>query len=353
MKVIKYQDFSWGTHFNNSKLKKINSCQFELTFRCGLHCKHCYSDCYNKLEYSRKELQTNKVKLILDKLYNAGVIWLCFTGGDPLVRRDFIELYTYAKKKGFIVTIFTNGYSIDEKIVNCFKELPPFVIELTLNGATEHTYEKISQVKGSFALVKNNIDLVLKSGIKLKIKTQVTIDNVKELSKIEEFIDSRRLEIKPSFDLFPRLDGDLTPCSYRLSPQDILDIVKEKIILPLSDFESCGENNKSGDNNLFQCAIGNKDNLLVDPYGNTFPCMKVRTPNFDLLVMDIKYALNKLNSYIKNKKFCSLAKCALCKLRKHCYWCPGKSLLENKNMESEIDYYCDLARTFGKMFSAS
>ncbi|GAF88367.1 unnamed protein product, partial [marine sediment metagenome] len=116
MREIQYKTFSLRTHKINWLLKRPNVCQFELTFGCNLHCKHCYTDCYNKPAYLKKELKTREVKFILDKVYKAGVIWLCFTGGDPLTRKDFLDIYSDAKDKGFIITLFTNGYSMTEEI---------------------------------------------------------------------------------------------------------------------------------------------------------------------------------------------------------------------------------------------
>ncbi|MFQ5868041.1 MAG: radical SAM protein, partial [bacterium] len=87
MREIQYKTFSLRTHKKNWLLKRPNVCQFELTFGCNLHCKHCYTDCYNKPDCLKKELKTGEVKFILDKVYKAGVIWLCFTGGDPLTRK--------------------------------------------------------------------------------------------------------------------------------------------------------------------------------------------------------------------------------------------------------------------------
>lgn len=72
MKEISYKVFSLKAHRNNWQLHKPNVCQFELTFKCGLNCKHCYTSCYNKLNYISKELSTKQVKQILDRVYEAG-----------------------------------------------------------------------------------------------------------------------------------------------------------------------------------------------------------------------------------------------------------------------------------------
>jgi radical SAM protein with 4Fe4S-binding SPASM domain len=357
MKEIQYKTFSLATHQKNYEIKRASVCQFELTFRCSLHCRHCYTDCYNKPAYLKKELNTQKVKVILDKIYQTGVIWLCFTGGDPLSRKDFLEVYSYAKTKGFIITVFTNGYLIDDKIIKCFKEKFPFVIEVTLNAATEKLYEKISQVKGSFSRVIKGIKLMVKEKLPLKIKTQVTKDNLEELPNIKRFLKRLGLEFCPSYILYPRLNGDKTPCNLRISPWEVLgldgktNLPEENCRLSLNKKASRKVNlqktvaeTKNNQPYLFPCAVGGGDGFYLDPYGNAFLCNLLREPKFNLLKVDVGYALNRLLPWARERKFLSNSKCKDCSLKRLCYWCPGRTYLEKKNMEAPIEYYCKLAK---------
>jgi radical SAM protein with 4Fe4S-binding SPASM domain len=357
MREIQYKTFSLRTHKRSWRIKKINVCQFELTFGCGLHCKHCYSDCYNKPAYLKKELTTREVKFILDKTHQAGVIWLCFTGGDPLTRKDFLDLYAYAKDKGFIITIFTNGYSMTKEIAAYLKERPPFVIEMTLNAAEKETFEKISQVKDSFEKVKAGIDLILKAKLPLKIKTQITQDNLKAADKIKDFIEGLGLLFRPAFELHARLDGDLVPCSLRIPPEKILGLNGNDKRLSVCDgwLSQEPENrdprpenreprteNRKPQSNLFSCAIGGGDGIQVDPYGNIFACNLIRKPSFNLLEVGIDDARNKLLALVRNRKFATNSKCNSCNLRDNCHWCPGKAYVEKGNAEASIEYYCKL-----------
>lgn len=346
MKEIQYKNFSLRTHKKNRRIRKSNVCQFELTFACGLHCKHCHTDCYNNAGLIRKELDTEEIKLILDKLYRAGVIWLCFTGGDPLSREDFLEIYSYAKDKGFIITIFTNAYSMNSEIAEYLKNKPPFVIEMTLNGITKETYEKISQVKGSFQKAIAGISLITKAGLPLKIKTQITQDNLEEVPEIQEFIEKLDLMFRPAYDLNARLNGNLTPCSLRLSPKELLNLNGKKH----SADEECIAHQaprirrRAPNGNLFNCAIGGGDGFYIDPYGNIFLCNMIRKPAFNLLKVDIDCAMNRLLLLARNRKFVTDTKCKGCNLREICRWCPGKAYVETGDMEAPIEDYCKLAK---------
>jgi len=342
MRESQYNTFSLRTHKKNWLLKRPNVCQFELTFGCNLHCRHCYTDCYNKPEYIKKELDTKEVKFILDKVYQGGCIWLCFTGGDPLTRRDFLEIYSYAKDKGFIITVFINGYSMTEKITGYFKKRPPFVIELTLNAVSKDSYEKITRVKGSFEKTMQGINLILKARLPLKIKTQMTRDNLAEFHKIKKFFKGLGLRFQPSVDLQARLNGDLTPCNLRVSPQEVLNLNGKKRLAESGCERPLHAARSTLQANLFRCAIGGGDGIHIDPYGNTFLCNLIRKPAFNLIKVDIAYAQNKLLPLVRNRKFATESKCKRCKLREFCEWCPGKAFLERGDMEASLDYYCKL-----------
>jgi len=346
MQEIQYKTFSLKTHKKNWHLKSPNVCQFELTFQCGLRCKHCYTDCYNQPGLARNELSTKEVKLILDKIHRAGAVWLCFTGGDPLTREDFPEIYAYAKNKGFIITVFTNAYSLTAAIADYFKKSPPFAVEITLNAATQELYEKISRVKGSFAKAMAGIKLIIQRKLPVKIKTQVLKDNFKELGKIKEFVENLGLDYTPNVFLHSRLDGNLTPAGLRISAQEVLSLNgrKERIkddcgllARPLASRPA---------NNLFLCAIGGGDGMHIDPYGNLFPCICIREPKVNLLKENVKEARGNILGWVRNKNFTinSNSKCKTCALKNNCASCPGKALLETGSLEKPVEWFCELAK---------
>ena len=63
MKELQYRKFSVRTHARRGFMQQPSNCQFELTFGCRLHCRHCYSDCYNKAEFLKKELDIRRDEL--------------------------------------------------------------------------------------------------------------------------------------------------------------------------------------------------------------------------------------------------------------------------------------------------
>jgi radical SAM protein with 4Fe4S-binding SPASM domain len=346
MREIRYKDFSFRRHQKNWRKDRPNSCQFELTFGCLLHCRHCYTDCYNNPKDLKKELTTDQIISILDKVYDSGVLWLCFTGGDPFARKDFLKIYAYAKKKGFIVTIFSSGAFITQEIVDYFKKLKPFCVELTLNGVTQRTYEAISGVKASFAKAMTAIESLKAATIPFKIKTQVTKQNIRELDKMRAFVEDLGLEFRPSTMLFARLNRDPTPCRLRIEPEEVLAVDGRFQISSMDEEGLSGRNHKSkAKANLFNCGTG-IDTFHINPYGDMLLCSTVREPSVNLLKNEVADGL-KLFKKIIRQRFKTESKCQACSIRHLCYSCPGRAYLETGNPEAQVEYFCKLAHLIG------
>ena len=351
MKHKQYRSFSLQAHIRRECVGQPLVCDFELTFRCGLHCRHCYTDCFNKAAFDTKELKTREVTRIIDAIADAGVLWLCFTGGDPLVRKDFSEIYSYARRKGFIITVFTTGYSMTDEMLALFKEQPPFVVEITLNAADQRLYEKISQVTGSFRVTEAGIRALVQAGIPLKIKAQVTQDNVRHLSKLKKFVSNLGVPFRPEYYLFPRLNKDIFPTTLRIPWQRLVAHsagAKKPHTFCSQTFSGTRAVSLQGApwrrNRLFACNICHTNEFSVDPSGNMILCPLIRKPAASLLKEDCRSAFKRLVGEARKKAFTRHTECSACNTRELCYNCPGNAYLETGDMEQAVDYYCAATR---------
>ena len=124
---------------------------FELTSRCTLDCKMCY---IHKKQQDAEILEKEKpTKWWLDlakKAQESGMLLLLLTGGEPMLREDFDEIYLTCKKMGLLVTINTNATLIDEKKIQLFKENPPQRVNITLYGTSRETYGNLCGVPQAY-----------------------------------------------------------------------------------------------------------------------------------------------------------------------------------------------------------
>lgn len=260
-----------------------------------------------------------------------------------MARRDFIEIYKYAKQKGFLISVFTSGYFLSDECLRVFKESPPFVIEITLNAATKKCFEKISHVKGSFERVMKNIRRIRKEKLPLAIKTLVTRENLSELPRIKKFVRQNHMNFSPSAILYARLNGDTGPCDLRISPEELLRL--DGVLMPGQD--ACLKNKKkagSQEQDFFPCAAQGGDGFFVDPYGSMFFCPLMRRPARSIISAEAGESYVKLLSDTRRLKFISDSVCRTCgRLSKNCMWCPGKAYVEMGNREEPIEYFCRLS----------
>jgi len=96
--------------------------QLDVTYRCNERCVHCYLD-----HQDHGELTTAEVFRALDQLAEAGTLFLIFSGGELLLRRDLFDILAYARRRGFDVKLKTNGIMLRVVPVRTFTP-PPHTI---------------------------------------------------------------------------------------------------------------------------------------------------------------------------------------------------------------------------------
>jgi len=347
MRDQEYKDFSLRVHEKGGRRPIVG--QFELTHRCNLSCQHCYI----VNDPKRQELTGEEWRHIIDEVHREGCLWLCFTGGEPLLREDFLDIYFYAYKKGFIITLFTSATLLNEETAKCLRMFPPFCIEVTLNGVTKKTYELITQVPGSFERVMQGIELIRKYNLPLKLKCQAMTLNFHEIPLVRRFYQEMGMKFRCSILINPRMDGLTEPCSLRLPMENVLELEGRREVIKGRDeiednFEEKAMVEKENEalapsDNLFRCPGGTWA-FYVNPFGELFFCSSVRKPSWDLRRHSFRRGFYEFFSRIRSRKFNTDSECRTCQLRYCCRSCPGKAELECGDPEAAVPYHCQLAK---------
>jgi radical SAM protein with 4Fe4S-binding SPASM domain len=340
-----YGEFSERFHAQSIGKRIPTEGALEVTFQCNLRCRHCYV-----VREAQEELTTQEIYRILDEIAEAGCLWLLFTGGEPLIRNDFLNIYLYAKRKGFLITLFTNGTLITPEITDFLRKWPPFTLEITLYGITQETYERFTGVPGSFKQCMKAIKLLAEKKIPLKLKTMVTTLNKDELWKIKEFAESLRVDFRFDPNISPRIDGSKEPCKLRIPAEEViqLDLIDGRRAKDWKDF--CQKYwGKVKADLLYNCGAG-ISSFNIDPYGRLGACEVSRTPSYNLRQGTFKQGWFEFLSDLREQKFVRNTKCRQCDLISLCGQCPGWGQIENGDPESPVEYLCQIAHLRAKVF---
>jgi MoaA/NifB/PqqE/SkfB family radical SAM enzyme len=200
---------------------RLMSVLLELTYACNLDCTFCYND----LSLGGQRLSLAQYRELLDDLASLGVLNLSLTGGEPLAHPRFFEIAGHARNLGFVIRLKTNGHAVKGAVARRIRdEVDPFLIEVSLHGASAETHDRQTRVAGSFERL---------------------VGNIREMSQARY---RRALEA--------RSKRDVAVTELRVPSPD------RKAIMVGTD-KHCGAGSNS---------------IAVDPYGRVLPCVQWRVP---------------------------------------------------------------------------
>ncbi|NMW21533.1 MAG: radical SAM protein [Chlorobiaceae bacterium] len=335
------------------------SFDLEITARCNNDCRHCYINLpAGDMEARLKELTLEEIGSIADQAVALGALWVLISGGEPLLRDDFEEIYMLLKRKGLLVSVFTNATLIRERHIALFQKYPPRDIEVTVYGATERTYERVTGRPGSFAAFTLGLKRLLDAGVKVRLKAMAIRSNFHELPAIAVFC---RNYTKDYFRFDPQLhlrfDGNKERNrlikSERLTPEEIVALEKaddERFASLQKGCDTLINDNFAhiGCDHLFHCGLGNSS-FNVGYEGTFRLCSSLWAPEtlYDLRRWRLRDAWEGFVPKVRDMRSRRpeyLEKCRSCAIVNLCLWCPAHSYLETGELDSPIEYFCQVAR---------
>lgn len=346
-----YGEFSKRLHEKvaGQRLPIVGS--IELTLQCNLRCKHCYLDGVHDGVPGLSELTVEDYGKIFAQLADAGTLWLLLTGGEPLSRPDFTEIYLAAKRAGFIITLFTNGTLITPKIADLLADWRPFQVEITLYGLTQETYERVTGIPGSHARCMRGIELLHERGVTFNLKTIAMTLNVHELDGMKAFAESLGVGFRFDPVINACIDGGGGCIQYRLPAEDVvaLDVNDPRRLGEWGEFWDLARERRGNPEMLYQCG-GGIHSYHIDPYGQLSICMMSRSNQYDLYHgifregWDVFLRQERFRSDVLNHT------CANCALISLCGQCPGVAEMESGDPAKPVPYLCEIAHQRAQAF---
>lgn len=339
--------------------RAVFSFHLELTARCNLDCRHCYINLpAGDKAAKKKEWTAAEIARLGEEAASMGAIWCLLTGGEPLLRRDFAEIYRALKGKGLKVSVNTNATLVRPRHVRLFQALPPDDVEVTVYGATRETYERVTRTPGSFAAFEKGLGLLLDGGFRVRLKAMALRSNVREIDRIAAFCRARTKEVF-RFDPMLHLRFDRDPARNRDIEAERLG-AKEIAGLERADPERFGaltsrcaeliapEPAEPACRHLFRCGAG-LASFAVGADGRFRLCPPLVHPLcvYDLRAGSLADAWARFVPAVREmatdrREY--LEKCGACPIMNLCLWCPAHAYLETGEPDAPVDAFCRVAR---------
>jgi radical SAM protein with 4Fe4S-binding SPASM domain len=354
-----YGDLTGLVHQRYGNRRVPLEVSIEITRRCPLECQHCYNNLPMSDHAARlQELSFEQHCKLLDELLAAGCLWILYTGGEIFARKDFLKIYTEAKTRGFLITLFTNGTLINERIADYLTDWRPFAIEITLYGATRETYEALTQIPGSYDRCIKGIRLLLERNLPLKLKTVPTTINRHEVFLMKRLAE-HELGVEFKFDplINPRIDCSQSPLAVRLSPE-------EAVTLDFSDGQRKEDYRNLAERDLatpieidpsqkqrYSCG-GGFHGCAIDPNGMMSICVISHQQGYDIRKGSFQEGWEGPLRKIREQQRTRPMICDRCQIQSLCGMCPANGELENGDPESPVEFLCQVAhlRAYGLGF---
>ena len=330
---------------------------FELTARCNFNCPMCYvHQTPEQIAASgKKELTAEQWLDIARKARDMGMIFVLLTGGEPMVRKDFFEIYRGLKEMGLMVSINSNGSMLRGEVLQRFLEDPPFRFNISLYGGSNETYRNMCGLP-VYDQVRENIRALRQAGVAVSLNLSITPYNRQDLEQIYRDAVDLDVNVKASSYMYPpvRINGGDFGCGNRLSAQEAArcSVQWDEIRFTDEEFMHRAENMAKSVAELREgCPVETEEGVRCRAGSTSFwmtwdgkmlPCGMMTTPVVYPLEIGFEAAWQQLR--------CSTAKirtpsaCTVCEHKDICGVCAAVCYTETGRFDGVPHYICEKTR---------
>jgi MoaA/NifB/PqqE/SkfB family radical SAM enzyme len=322
----------------------------DITYRCNNNCLHCWLRAPQGSSEKQNELSTDEIKTIIDEARKLGCREWAISGGEPMLRPDFPEIFDYITKKSGSYSLNTNGTLITPEIAELMKRKGKKMI--ALYGATAEVHDHVTRNPGSFQATMKGFKLLQEAGAELIVQLVPMKDNYHQFKEMVKLAKSLSPDWRVGAAwLYLSAEGDLKKNEeiklQRLTPRNVIELDKPQI----SDEESEQEDFScpSANDQSFASCIDHRRDFHIDPYGHMSFCSFIKDPAlrydlrkgsflecWDTFIHSLKKKVKGDQEYRDN--------CGSCDLKSECRWCSVYGYLEDRRFSAPIDYLCEMTR---------
>ena len=336
MKTIASADFLDTLSAKAAQARRPEGVTFELTYGCNLRCVHCYNPTHRALPH---ELTTSEICSLLDQIAELGILTVTFTGGEPSVRPDIEHILRHARQQGLVIQLLTNATRITPSFVTLLREVGVAQVNVSIYGATEVTYERMTGVAGSYRQFRQGLSQLAAAALPVTVRMPVTTINYSELQACRELVESLRMKFQYCLEIMTSITGDRSPLQYRLSAEAKVRIDQEMLG---TRWIAASEDSCSTRQSFIECVCG-QSRFAITPYGEMNLCTAFPIPRYDLRTGTVKEGWEILKQTVDQAHPSHRYECPTCEVRPHCRQGRSDAWLETGDMSSCLPHFKEWA----------
>lgn len=254
---------------------------WELLDRCNFACPFCYivGHSFNKIA------RFAEIKNHLADLIREGLLFCTLTGGEVTIHPDFKVIYQFLKEQGVVVEVFTNGYAIDDQMVELFQSYPPSAVEVSLYSLENERLQNFYGVRDSQGATKvlDNVLRMKRAGVHVVCKTFLNTVTSSDIDSVVRWCQENEIEHYSSSEVTQAYDGaDLK--AYAVKKRNVqvslLKAPKQAVCLP--------------------CKTKNCGSAITSSF-SIYPCPSIKLSDctFDLRQLGVPESLRRMKAFMR------------------------------------------------------
>jgi radical SAM protein with 4Fe4S-binding SPASM domain len=325
----------------------------DLTYRCNNNCRHCWLWEAEHSPLQEQELSLDEIQRIIEEARQMGTRRWSISGGEPMLRPDFAEIFEYITRKSVSYSLNTNGTLITPEIAQLMRRKGSKMV--ALYGATAKVHDHITRNTGSFEAAMQGFAYLKEAGAGFTVQLIPMRDNFHQYDQMVKLAQS----LSPLYRIgaawlwlsacgSARRNQEIA--SQRLDPRDMVALDQP---IPSIDNWLVDEiepvcQATPPDDRLFAGCIANRKDFHIDPYGRMSFCIFIKDPalRYDLRQGSFAQAwegfIPSMAEQVKGGREYQ-EQCGSCELRSDCRWCPAYGYLEHRRFSTKVDYLCAVA----------
>ncbi|MFA6317938.1 MAG: radical SAM protein [Elusimicrobiota bacterium] len=300
----------------------------ELTHRCNQDCGHCYLPRTSRTAGPRtggsSELGTEEWLRVLGELADAGTLFLTFTGGEVLLRKDLPVILAAARQRSFRVEVFTNASLLTARDADLWADAGVAAVGVSVYGPDAACHDAVTGTPGSFDRTLSGIRLLRKAGIPVKFKIPLMAGNASTYPAILALARSMDAAWQVDPVLTPGNDGSDIPARLGLCDEALAEAFADPLLCPTESLTNAVQPGPDDP----PCSAGRTFGS-IGPCGDVYPCLQWLTPAGSVRTSPFKEIWTGSSALIQARaiRWKNLKPCPSCG-KTHYSHCQGTSAIE-------------------------